>query len=193
MGNYYRYDAHCHIFTLKYAIKEVKSLLHDILHGTYPWDDPNAKKLGSFKRSFSDLKELLRQLYELIHAAGGTEEENLEFLQKEAGTAFTPDELHIIPLMMDIFYMFAYPLNKDEEILSVKRLKATPVDEKEFQDNWNEILDDLSDYIQPQKKSLKATRNPNETKKVERTLKIIEEERAVKNIIESKNRKLKLI
>ena len=121
MGNYYRYDAHCHIFTLKYAIKEVKSLLHDILHGTYPWDDPNAKKLGSFKRSFSDLKELLRQLYELIHAAGGTEEENLEFLQKEAGTAFTPDELHIIPLMMDIFYMFAYPLNKDEEILSVKR------------------------------------------------------------------------
>ena len=176
----YRYDAHCHIFTLKYALKEVKSLLHDMLCGTYPWHDPNAKALFATQRSwFDDLKQLLRQLYELIHAAGGSEEENLNFLQDEAKKAFPSDHLKIIPLMMDIFYMLAYPLNKDEDIQSANKLRTARVDEKEYQDRWNEILDDFKMYLQPQTRTLKATQKTGVDENVERTLRIIEEERAV--------------
>jgi hypothetical protein len=41
----YRYDAHCHIFTLKYALKEVRNMLHDMLHRTYPWHEPDSKAM----------------------------------------------------------------------------------------------------------------------------------------------------
>jgi len=191
MGNYYRYDAHCHIFTLQYAVKEVKSMLHDMIHGTYPWNAPPDKALLTFKGSFSDLKDLLRQLYELIHAAGDTEDENLNFLQNGAGVAFPSDSFRIIPLMMDIFYMLAYPLDKDQDILSMKEMKATPVDEKDFQDSWNEILDDFKDYLQPKKNALKATVKAKD-KRVEKALQIIEKERSVKETLKSKSRTLKL-
>ncbi|HZK68828.1 MAG TPA: hypothetical protein VFC36_04435, partial [Paludibacter sp.] len=144
----YRYDAHCHIFTLKYAVKEVKSMLHDILDGTYPWYDPSSRALLATRGKWSDLKALLRQLYELIHAAGGTEEENLNFLQNEARKSFPEDSFRIIPLMMDIFYMLAYPLNKDQDVQIADRFKMAPLDEKAYQECWDEILDDFSAYVQ---------------------------------------------
>ena len=53
----YRYDGHCHIFTLKYLLKEVKSLLHDVLYGTYPWQDPHSKKMLATGKSWSDIEE----------------------------------------------------------------------------------------------------------------------------------------
>ena len=191
MSTYYRYDAHCHIFTLKYALKEVKSLLHDILFFKYPWHEPQTKAMySSSKGKLSELKEFLRQLYELIHAAGSTEEENLDFLQKEAAKAFPSENIRITPLMMDIFYMFAYPLDKDQDLQSLKSLKAIPVDEKIFKDSWNEILDDFSDYLLKKKKMLKATRGANT--QITKTIQLIEEERDVKDIIENKSRKLKL-
>ncbi len=188
METYYRYDAHCHIFTLKYAIKEVKSMLHDILHGTYPWHDPSSKALYTTQGKLSDLKELLRQLYELIHAAAGTEEKNLDFLQDEAKKAFPPDNLRIIPLMMDIFYILAYPLDKDQALHDVKVLKAIRVDEKEYQDYWNEILDDFSEYLQSKNTALKATQKTVIDGNAGQALKIIDEERSVKETLMMKSR-----
>ena len=174
----YLYDAHCHIFTLKYAIKEVKSMLHDILNGTYPWQEPSTKSLYAAWGRWSDLKLLLRQLYELIHAAGGSEEENLNFLQHEAKEAFPENHLRIIPLMMDIYYMLAYPLNKDQDLQHVVSLRTLEFDLDDYQNCWNEILDDFAGYLRSNKPAF--SRGISEmSKSVESALQIIEEERSV--------------
>jgi predicted TIM-barrel fold metal-dependent hydrolase len=177
----YRFDAHCHIFTLKYALKEVKSLLHDVLNGTYPFHEPDTATLKATKGRLADLKELLRQLYELIHAAGGTEEENLDFLQKEGKKAFPDDTHRIIPLMMDIFYMLAYPLNEDEEVTTaqLEGRKAAKVTEKVFQDSWNEILDDFTEYLKPPTRASKFTSKEKGNKNISQALQMVEEERSV--------------
>ena len=182
----YRYDAHCHIFTLKYALKEVKSMLHDMLSGTYPWHDPSTMALLGVEGAWTDLKELLRQLYELIHAAGSSEEENLNFLQDEAKKAFPSENLRIIPLMMDIFYMLAYPLNKDRDIQIAEGFKLSQVDENEFQDRWNEILDDFKTYIQPQKMTLTLSKEAD-SENIGKALQLIEEERPVKESLRLKS------
>lgn len=174
------YDSHCHIFTLKYLLKEVKSMLHDVLDGTYPWHDPKTKRLLGTNRNWKDLKEFIRQLYELLHASKGTEEENLDFLQSEAKKIFPSDNHCIVPLMMDVFYMLAYPLDKGEDIAIVKLLRGTSVDEKEFQECWDEILDYLKLQIQSQPSTLKSSPYSAYTSSNEQIIQMIEDERSVK-------------
>ena len=190
MEKYYRYDAHCHIFTLKYALKEVKSLWHDIKQGTYPWVEPTEKPsekmvtVQAERGKLSDIIGLLRQLYELIHAAGGSEEENLDFLQKEAKKAFPGSTLRIVPLMMDIFYMLAYPLNEGQEMLPAEKLMAAgPFDEEEFQASWNEILDGFSSALKDKKSGDKTGAT---TGLIDMALQLIEEERQEEGVLMSK-------
>jgi len=193
MGTYNRYDAHCHIFTLEYAIKEVKNMLHDMLHKTYPWHDPSTDKtLLATKGTWSNLKELLRQLYELIHAAGGTEEENLNFLQNEAKKAFPSDSLRIIPLMMDIFYMLAYPMDKDEELKAVKSVKQVEIDLNDFQAIWDDILDDFKGYLLAKGTNLKATKDSDTDNHINIALQLIEQERDVKETLSVRRKVLSL-
>lgn len=192
MGNYYRYDAHCHIFTLKYIMKEVKSLLHDILNRTYPWKEPKVDKglLGATGK-WKEIKNLLRQLYEIIRSSSGSEDENLDFLIDEAKKAFPNDSYRIIPLMMDVFYMLAYPLDKDEEPQFIKGLKAASVNEKEFQEAWNDILEDFKGYVQSQNTNLRGSKGDGGDVKFDQVLKIIEEERSVKGTLTLKASALK--
>lgn len=185
----YRYDAHCHIFTLKYLLKEVKSLLHDILHGTYPWHAPHKKGMLASTKRWSDMKDFLKQLYELVRASAGSEEENLKFLQNEAKKAYPSENLRIIPLMMDIFYMLAYPLDKDMGIVTSRSLKPVEVDEQEFQEKWNEILDDFTQYVkslEPVHKDRPLTANYTN---IDEVLHIIEEERSVKPFLQLKSKR----
>jgi len=187
-----RFDAHCHIFTLKYAIKEVKSMVHDVLHGTYPWHDPAEKAMFSATDKLSLIKDFIKQLYELIHAAGSSEEENLNFLQNEAKKVFPDDQHLIIPLMMDIFYMLAYPLNENQDLPNLTSLKAVRVDEKEYQAYWNDILDDFKQYLHSKDTALKASRNNILGKKTNQVLQIIEQERSVSETLRQKTQVLKL-
>jgi len=179
MGTYNRYDSHCHIFTLKYLLKEVKSLVLDVLHGTYPWPEPDSKALLATKRDWKVVKDFLRQLYELIRASAGTEEENLNFLQNEAKKVYPSDSLRIVPLMMDVFYMLAYPLEKGQNVDSAESPKTNTVDESQFQACWNEILDDFTHYIQSRKPILKESPYFTGTDNIKQLLQIIEEERPI--------------
>jgi len=193
MATYYRYDSHCHIFTLEFALKEVKNMVHDILHGTYPWHDPSADKaLLVTKGKWTDFKELLRQLYELIHAAGSSEEANLNFLQNEEKKAFPEDTLRIIPLMMDIFYMFAYPMNKDEDLKGVAKLQGAEIDPMEYQAAWNEILDDFKDYLKLQQTKKLLTSTDRSNGRIEIALQLIEQERSVKETLSLRRKVLSL-
>lgn len=182
----YKFDAHCHIFTLKYALKEVKNMVHDMLNRTYPWHEPASKAMLTADRGmWQELKELLRQLYELIHAAGGSEKENLDFLQKEALKAFPDAKLQIVPLMMDIFYMLAYPMDKDQDLLKMEGFKsATEVDEEQFQNIWNDILNDFTAHLTSPKRLLKSDNlAPTFDTSNELVLQWIEEERPVKQTL----------
>ncbi len=185
----YRYDAHCHIFTLEYLLKEAKNMVQDMLKRTYPWKEPTESKLlTSDKESFTAgkgilpiMKDLLRQLYELLHAALGSEAKNLNFLQEEAGKAFPDSSLRITPLMMDIFYLLAYPLKKDADLQTFVGLRATTsVDMNEFQSIWDEILDDFKSYLESKRvtdKRAKGTYSPDDP--IELALALIEKERSV--------------
>jgi len=191
MKNYIRYDSHCHIFTLKYVLKDVKSLVHDILHRTYPWHTPDSKALLDSKGDWKAVKEFLRQLYQLVHASAGTEEGNLNFLQAEAKKAYPNDDLRIVPLMMDVFYMLAYPLNKGQNVESVASLKTKVVDENDFQDCWNEILDDFTHYVQSQNANLKANSRFVGVDNTKQILQVIEEERSITPTLETVRSKTK--
>jgi len=140
-------DAHCHIFTLRFGLKEARNMLHDMLVGSYPWRRPRAgvAKEPSWPER-SRIKGFLKQFYELILASFGSEEENLDFLREESSKAIPGTEWRIMPLMMDIFYILAYPLGKGET-LRKKRMTAGPITETEFREAWDEILDDLEKYI----------------------------------------------
>lgn len=180
MNNVNRFDAHCHIFSLTYALKEAKSLLFDILRNRYPWHKP---MLGGAEKSASanlgNLKQLLRWLYETIRAAGTNELENLNFLQSEAKKAYPNDTLSIVPLMMDVFYLFAYRLDKDAEVdgLQTKATKAT-VTLDELQASWDEVLNDLQEYISSSTDQKKLS-SPNAMQQHLQTIGAIEQERSI--------------
>jgi predicted TIM-barrel fold metal-dependent hydrolase len=140
------FDAHCHIFTLRFGLKEARNMLHDMLIGSYPWHPPRAARELA-KPEPSGVKGFLRQFYELISASFGSEEENLDFLQKESSKAMPGTEWHITPLMMDIFYILAYPLGKGEAVKRRRGVTAGRITETEFQEAWDEILDDLERHI----------------------------------------------
>jgi len=175
-----RYDAHCHIFTLKYALKEIKCMLHDMLNETYPWKKPSENVLMATQIDWRKLKPMIRELWEIFSAAAGSEEGNLNFLQRQAKKAFPNDKLVIAPLMMDIFYMYAYALDKDEDVQVNKLMQIEPVDEEFFQQCWNEIIDELIFHI----KGKHSTENKGlllgESSEFSEALQMIEEERSVK-------------
>jgi predicted TIM-barrel fold metal-dependent hydrolase len=185
----YRYDGHCHIFTLKYLLKEAKSLLHDVLNGTYPWHDPHTKQLLASTKNWLKIKDFLRQLYELGSASFGSEEENLIFLQNEAKKAYPSDNFRIMPLMMDIFYMLADPLDKGKGIVSTQSLKSVQVDPMEFQEKWDEILKDFTQHVKSKESTQKEKSLIANNSKLEKVLRIIEEERSVKHILQMKSNK----
>lgn len=187
MPNNYRYDAHCHIFTLQYALKEVKNMWLDMTNGTYPFVRPENKAAKAdevkSKTSIWDIIQLLCQLYELLSAALGSEEKNLDFLQKEATMAYPGSTPRITPLMMDIYYMLAYPLNKDEPAIPIVAIEeAIQVDEKDFESSWNKILDAFSSHLK-EKKSGNLFKDGLDI--IEASLALIEEEREVKKILTS--------
>ncbi|HCT29796.1 MAG TPA: hypothetical protein DIW31_03460 [Bacteroidales bacterium] len=187
MNDNIRFDAHCHIFTLKYILKEVKSLLHDIINRTYPWEAPSKQSLQlTSENRIAEIKDFLRQLYELLHSAFSSEEENLIFLQKEEKKEFPDDNLRIIPLMMDVFYMLAYSLDKDQDVTPMVGLKSGLVDEKEFQDSWDDVISDFKVYLNNQKALVSSKKGYVAERKIKLALEAIEEESSVREMFLSK-------
>ena len=183
MNNNDYFDAHCHIFTLKFALKEAKGMLHDMLTGRYPWPSPSAGDVKLlFMPDWSVIKDLLKQFYELISASFGSEEENLDFLQKEALKALPNIKWHIAPLMMDIFYLLAYPLDKGKKVTLTKKVSFKSINETEFQKAWDEILDDLEKHIKSKEPNVKLVKGTV----INNTLQAIKDERKVGSTLTSK-------
>jgi predicted TIM-barrel fold metal-dependent hydrolase len=149
--SYYRYDTHCHIFTLEYAVKEAKSICIELAKGKYPFQWPSSglsedsRNAGTKGRpGWREIYELLVQLYELLSAALTSEKENLQFLDEEMKKAYPGDDPRIVPLMMDIFYIIARPLDAGEDALPALRTVSDRID---MQPEWEKALDALANHI----------------------------------------------
>lgn len=143
-----RYDAHCHIFTLRYVLKELKSMLYDMYYKQYPWPKSEGFRAEQIEmQGIADIKEVSRWLLELTSAALTTERRNLNFLQRQARKAFPGDRHSIIPLMMDVYFFFAYSLGEDEDYPVAFRTSSEISHRDDFRVLWHEVLDMLKNQI----------------------------------------------
>lgn len=106
-----RFDAHCHLFNLKYLFLEAGEMILDAALGRYPLA-PKADLLvpGSVQEVTIEgrLGDFLKWLKSLKEACAGSEEEHLDIVLSAARRHWRDGyRVAAIPLMMDIYYMFA--------------------------------------------------------------------------------------
>jgi hypothetical protein len=184
------FDAHCHIFTFEFAIKEVKHIVYDMLRGTYPLIE-TSKSVENIKDEYKwkRIKELLRCFFDLINSAGISEQENMNFLQREAVKSWPCMRIRIIPIMVDIFYILSYSMEKDTRFNP--HFKEKEINAAEFQEVWDDILDDLMGYIRDQSLEQSNARIIDSILRIEVAKLYIEKERNVSDIISHKSRILR--
>ena len=112
-----RFDAHCHLFNLKYLFLEAGDMLLDAVLGSYPHDGGQGEVVpGSLQQvtAKGKIRDFLRWLKGLEEACVGSEEEHLDAVLAAGRKSWGPQShLAAIPLMMDVYYMFAPILYAD--------------------------------------------------------------------------------
>ncbi|MEK7391350.1 MAG: amidohydrolase family protein [Fibrobacterota bacterium] len=112
-----RFDAHCHLFNLKYLFLEAGDMLLDAVLGSYPHEGaPGEVVPGSIQQvtAKGKIRDFLRWLKGLEEACVGSEEEHLDAVLAAGRKSWgAPSHLAAIPLMMDVYYMFAPILYAD--------------------------------------------------------------------------------
>ncbi len=149
MNNIEGFDAHCHIFNLSYALREIKVMLFDRITGRYPDEvKPSFRTLEEKERSDSDFRKKLFRILELFTATVRSEKGNLGYLQKKTREAWNINT-GAIPLMMDIYYFFAPPVSERTTHIPVKRsagFRTFSLDEPKFEEEFrNETKKFVSD------------------------------------------------
>jgi len=119
-----RFDAHCHLFNLKYLGEEGAHMLRDAAANEYPHQQYSE---GAFPYDpITSIRELKGWLKILGDAGFDTEAEHLqEVLQ--AGSNIWKDELPMacIPLMMDIYFLFDEPVSAGKSARPLVRKKGS--------------------------------------------------------------------
>lgn len=148
MSKITRFDAHCHIFTIRFVLLEAKRMLHDMFHNLYPWERPEAMaKSRAPKDKIEDFKQFLRWLIELTSAALISERHNLNFLIRHGKKAFPNNNFSVIPLMMDVYYIFSYPLDKDQDLPGASVTQCELSQENNLQELWEEIIGSVREHL----------------------------------------------
>jgi len=111
------YDAHCHVLNLEYLLFEAVQILYDMIRGTYPLGgaDPLAhvEPMAPDFEIASPLEQaegFLAWVVQISRAAFRSEAANVAELRRAAAKTWGVADLSMIPLMMDIYYMFSPPL-----------------------------------------------------------------------------------
>jgi hypothetical protein len=156
-----RFDAHCHLFNLWYLISELVAIGWDAtLGGGYPRRLPDKVVLkgpmrgADFKKLLDELLSFLRQLVEIGFTLFNDYQGNYGVLKHEYLAAFPDqDDLLVVPLMMDIYYMFVGYRS------GAKSLAASqPVDPQRAFDEWyGKVKDIVHEGMDRSKKTLFAS------------------------------------
>ena len=108
------YDAHCHLLNKDYLLRELTSILRRFLRRERGISHEKGIEVSSL---LGRIKEMLRWANQVIGALEGDEEKQLEFLRMTANNAWKDDlPIRIVPLMMDIFYMFDSPVYSGQKV-----------------------------------------------------------------------------
>lgn len=111
------FDAHCHVFNLEYLVLETGQMIWDMLRGAYPRLDPDQRRNSlsllpelNGVPVVDDAERLLAWAVEILIAAFGSEAANADRLRAAARSRWGVRRLNLVPLMMDIYYLYAPPL-----------------------------------------------------------------------------------
>ncbi len=111
------FDAHCHVFNLEYLVLEIGQIIFDMIRGSYPrlHEDERLNALALFPQGegrplIEEAEDLLQWILEIGEAALDSEADNARMLSRAARRSWRVKNLNCIPLMMDIYYIFAPPL-----------------------------------------------------------------------------------
>lgn len=134
-----RFDAHCHLFNLKYLFLEAGEILLDVALGRYPLAPEKDSSIpGSVQEVTIEgqLGDFMKWLKSLKEACAGSEEEHLDVVLS-AGRRHWRDGYRVaaMPLMMDIYYMFA-PLMRKGDASPVRKEPRSDAGTAGFGEAW---------------------------------------------------------
>lgn len=116
------FDAHCHLFNLGYLVSELLAMGWDALWGNYPrqarQEEISERQREREKKDLLEsIGDFLEQMAELGLSLVQSYEKNYDLLKKHF-LEENPDQsdLNAVPLMMDIYYMFADPPEREDFI-----------------------------------------------------------------------------
>ena len=149
------YDAHCHIFNLSYALREIKAMFFDKVTGRYPEEiRPAFRTMEEKERSVSDFRKKLFRIVELFTSTVRTEKSNFTYLHENIKDAWGI-ESGAIPLMMDIYYFFAPPVTETTTEIHLVRetdIKAVIQEEKKIEDDFAGELKGFAENLKKKNK-----------------------------------------
>jgi predicted TIM-barrel fold metal-dependent hydrolase len=114
------FDAHCHVFNLEYLLLEVTQILWDMIRGTYPLptdtmieDTVAIRPDFELKNPLDAAEHLAGWIMEIGMAAFQSEAANVREIRRTAARTWKARTIGLVPLMMDIYFMFAPPLGPE--------------------------------------------------------------------------------
>jgi predicted TIM-barrel fold metal-dependent hydrolase len=151
------FDAHCHIFNVGFALREIKAMFFDWVIGKYPTEEKsfNKSKEEQVKSKIKFRNKLFRMI-ELLSSTVRPEKSNLKFIRSQVNDAWNIST-GAIPLMMDIYYIFAPPVCEgDVEILISKDIGGQNIhlDEKEFEEEFAKGINEFAGKLKERNKNL---------------------------------------
>ncbi len=151
------FDAHCHIFNISFALREIKTMFFDWMIGNYPTGEKSFYKTKAEQvRSKIIFRNKLFRMIELLSSTVRHEKSNLKFIRSQVKDAWKISS-GAIPLMMDIYYIFAPPVYEDDiEILISKDIddQKNRLDEKEFEEEFAEGINEFAGKLKERNKDL---------------------------------------
>ncbi len=142
-----QFDAHCHIFSLRYLLLDASNMLWDLIIRRYPRKELMGIEIFDKTREsrIDKIINLIKWLGQMVEAAVGSEESNFN-LARSALKKYSEErsEVAIVPLMMDIYYMFAHPVQKGRSEYDGELFNALSLDSIDI----NESMDTMVEYLQ---------------------------------------------
>lgn len=129
-----RFDGHCHLFNVWFLVREAAAIAWDMVTGDYPRrpkifnNAPKERKLPKL----NEVLDFIQQVCQVVTVLKGDYQDNFEFLQKKYKEAYGDNtDVCAIPLMMDIYFMFAGEY--EDNRLAKEKIRNDPT--QEF-DEW---------------------------------------------------------
>jgi C1A family cysteine protease/predicted TIM-barrel fold metal-dependent hydrolase len=119
-------DAHCHLFSAKYVVEEAAAMGWAYVTGNYPHAEAVTKAARAAESlfSWSRLEDIVKWFFDLGAAVSTyeTNYQNLVEAYRKGLNLPAAEGLIVLPLMMDIFYMFGPPAGRPAQAVKTGRL-----------------------------------------------------------------------